>query len=213
MKFFKRDWVIDKLSDVIIVIFSITIAFQLNSWKERSQQNKKTENILSQLKSDIQSDGDRIQQLIKGHEKKVKVMENYLQLLNDKKMTGQQFFEMHQVMNSTSSLTLKKTNYNVVLSTGDLYLIHDKDLMKDIIEYYNSEKESEFYEKNEIERLNEFNTMLFDEYLLGSNELPQKVIKTIGFKNVMLVFNYNLQLKIGEYKQLLNRNKKLLEKM
>ena len=71
----KRPWLLDKIADLVIVILGITIAFQLGKMQERDKKADEVTYVYNELLSDLESDKEELQNLIKSQNKKLTRLE------------------------------------------------------------------------------------------------------------------------------------------
>ncbi|WP_281612890.1 DUF6090 family protein [Flammeovirga sp. SubArs3] len=205
----RQAWLGDKFIDLLIVIIGITIAFQLNEWKAKSIEEKKVGVVKNEILSDLKLDEKELNRLINNQQNKLIKLERAIEMLDDTTLRGQKFFNIHQVIYTTSYFEVRKRAYEYALNTGEFYLISDKELSNKIINYYDGVSHVDFYEDNEVERLGIFNEFCTEYFLLGKEDAPESLFRNKKFLNTFQIIYYNQGLKIAEYKNLLKLNTEL----
>ncbi|MDO1501382.1 DUF6090 family protein [Winogradskyella maritima] len=129
------------LREIIIVIIGITIAFSMNKCAESRSNTKLKEQYLTNLKSDIEADRLQLENNIEAIDKKIKVCEQIIPVLNTNSQQGMSLltnvFEIVEYENFNS----KKTTYLTLVNSGDLKLIEDFELKTAIQQHYSNYEE------------------------------------------------------------------------
>ena len=207
----KRPWLLDKIADLIIVILGITIAFQLGKMQERDKKTDEVAYVYSELLSDLNTDAEELTELIESQSEKLTRVEELAKTTLGEELTSESFFELHQLLNSVGTFSINDITYKVITANGQLPLIKTNEERKRIIGYYEHDQLSGFYEDLEWKRVDALNSIVMKEYLFTGEELPKEVIQSVEFKNIILMSYFNLELKVKEYEDQLERNEALVK--
>jgi hypothetical protein len=122
--------------ELVTIVIGILLSFFINEWRE-TQKNKKAElNYISNLREEILSDTSQIHQEIKLLDFIVRGADSILNIQGD---LGQfpdsmQLYFLSQMQYST--LPLRQTTYRELQQTGESKLISNRELLREVIEYY-----------------------------------------------------------------------------
>ncbi|MCT4624159.1 MAG: DUF6090 family protein [Schleiferiaceae bacterium] len=205
----KKRWVLDKFTDLLIVILGITIAFQLGKITETEKTKKQEKYIYKELLADLKDDEEDLEDLIKRQKKKKDRLEELSSIVLEGGLTNATVFELHQLLNNVAQFSSTNTTYKMIVANGQLPMIKKNKQRKALFEYYENDQSYVFYEEIEWERVEALNEMVMENYLfIGQNE-PPEIVNTIVFKNIVTMNYFNLKLKVEEYENHLKMNKKL----
>lgn len=124
--------------DFLIVVVGILIAFQITSWSEASQANKKESLILDQLESEFTEALEFTRNAKIKNDAAVKANYEVLRVIRDKKEPADkaEFLKTLQQSGTFSRAALEPTALNELLSTGGLSLLSSPTLRKALVQYH-----------------------------------------------------------------------------
>ena len=127
------------IGEIILVVIGILIAIQLNAWKTEAEENVTVMKYMDGLKSDLYQDYQRMDSLYAFFSDKtnsiqllLKSSDQNIQLSND---------ELGKMFNSIleyKKFSNKKSNYLSLINDGFINKLNNKDLVNNIIIYYES---------------------------------------------------------------------------
>ncbi|MBX2845432.1 MAG: hypothetical protein KTR13_04380 [Saprospiraceae bacterium] len=138
----KNFWV-----DMLGILLGITIAFQLQSWKERQGDRKLTKQYLQGMTTDLEDDIAKLNYLADttrySFRQSMKLNNNLIR----GNYEGDSIFMQVMSLFEVNEFLPTKTSYESLVNSGDLTLIKDFDLRQDITRVYSTiYDEVEFYD-------------------------------------------------------------------
>lgn len=128
------------IGEIVLVVFGILIALQINSWKEESNNRKIEQSILNNLKEDFNKNQQEIEVLIFANQKYYRNLDKFIEILK----TAPKDTEI-KVNDSLSIAAIAAPTYipttstiDVIISTGNIDLIKNEKL-KTLISRFNRE--------------------------------------------------------------------------
>lgn len=120
------------LMEVFIIVFSITLSIWLNNWSEHRKQVQEGKEFLQDLRDDLNKD---IQSMTEKNVSKSEILKTCLMVAN---YTPEQMDTVQNVSLNFALSTFKANNgnYEGFKSSGKIGYIKDKNLKKQILEYY-----------------------------------------------------------------------------
>jgi len=162
-------YIIYALGEVVLVVFGILIAFQIDNWNEQKKSISTQKASVGKLKLDLIADIERFNDLDSIYDLwKTQVDFILSEILTGSrdKLNGNEEYTIGR--SSVYYVTLKKTMYTEMINTGIFYQFNNRELESSIGEYYEI---AEF----ELTKLNRDNQNLND-YLLDRSSWEQKNI-------------------------------------
>jgi len=127
------------IGEIALVVIGILIAIQLNNWKTKSEENVIVLSYLEGLNFDLNQDDKRFKELYLFYEEKT----NNIQILLSKntqnvESSNDELGRMFNQIFDYRKYSNKKSNYLSLINDGYLNKIKNKNLINDIIIYYES---------------------------------------------------------------------------
>lgn len=129
------------LREIIIVIIGITIAFSMNKCADNLKDNKLRVEYLTNLKSDVEADKVQLNENLESIDKKLRVCEQMLPLLNTEADGKLQLMNMVFTVIKYETFSPKDVTYKTMINSGDLKLIDDFKLKTAIQSHYSNYEE------------------------------------------------------------------------
>ncbi len=124
------------IGEILIVIIGITIAFSLNNWKEKRASNKLKKQYLANLASDIKQEIKQLNELelqVKKRLQQIKTVKPHLGHDQPQRDTIiKTVFELARLINFYP----ETTTYQTLISSGDMKLIDNFHLRRNLEEHY-----------------------------------------------------------------------------
>jgi len=127
------------IGEIVLVVIGILIALQINNWNENRKNRVQEQFILQNLQKDLKADIEEISYQAAYKEKMIQEYQNCLDILSEKKEgTKTDLFDNLGTILQVGGVSLNKTTFNNLESTGKIRLIQNKVLADSITSYYNS---------------------------------------------------------------------------
>ena len=187
------------IGEIALVVIGILLALQINNWNENKKQLRHEQSILKSLQFELRLDVGEIENELKDKEEDIKNFIKCIEILTTDNQTSKaEFMESFNWILGVGGVTLNKTTYNNLQTSGQISLIKNKGILDSIINYYNSgyedwESAMEDYARN-----------IFAPYLLEFDYIP---FQKTGYRNKRLedAINSDTYIKPGksleDYKQ------------
>ena len=125
------------IGEILLVMIGILLALQVNTWNEKARAEKTEFDVLRKLTSDLESDRIQFMQIDSYYQ-------NHLDYwIGIKNLFGQEQHDNDDVLIMTElyNVELKVINpqttaYDEMLNSGKIYNISNKDLIEEIVDYY-----------------------------------------------------------------------------
>ena len=130
-------YLIYAIGEVVLVVFGILIAFQIDNWNEQKKSISTQKASVGKLKLDLIADIERFNDLDSIYDLwKTQVDFILSEILTGSrdKLNGNEEYTIGR--SSVYYVTLKKTMYNEMINTGIFYQINNQELENSIGEYY-----------------------------------------------------------------------------
>jgi hypothetical protein len=131
----KIDWP-TKIVELIVVIAGVTIAFSLNNWNENRKAKKLEAKFYASFVSELEEDMDLLQNYLDTIPHYLDLNSKLLSVISDRDYENDSLFTF--VYNSYAYFEFRprSTTYDALKASGNLGLIGDFSLMKEITELY-----------------------------------------------------------------------------
>jgi hypothetical protein len=125
--------------EIILVVIGILIALQINNWNEDRKARIQEVEILENLSTDLQADIKELAFQISFKTEMASEYRNCLNILAERK-TGsiEELKRDLKTILQVGGLTLNKTTFNNLETTGEIRLIRNKAFADSVVAYYNS---------------------------------------------------------------------------
>ncbi len=125
--------------EIILVVIGILIAIQLNSWKTETDENAEVLNDLNGLYAELNQDSERMDTLYAFYADKTDAIQRLLEY-NDTsvQLSNHALGELFNSILEYKKFSSKRSTYLSMISGGYINKIKYKDLINEIIKYYES---------------------------------------------------------------------------
>ncbi|GAB3948104.1 hypothetical protein GCM10028805_21660 [Spirosoma harenae] len=204
--------------EVVVIIFSITISFAFDEWKDDRHKQEQEQTYLKGLYSDIQTDTSQLKEVMT-ETKQVIEKATYLSRLDPKSPAADynQFVTSLRFVFKRPRFISEDATFADLKSTGNMQVISSFPLKKSIFDYYKQYEAIVQVETAELETTNTViaPNLLRDIRLAGSSNLASTanwptVVSSAEFQNSMLIRQATRQELLDDYQQLLKLGNKIL---
>jgi len=207
----KQFWV-----DMLGVLIGITIAFQLQNWKENRANNSVREQYLINLSSDLYQDSLELQAMVDTMQHQTRMMSLLVRDMYSPQPSDS-IFEHTMGMFSASRFDAFNTTYQSMISSGDMKLIKNFELRKEIIDLYERQHfEIEAFDESHLNVFyDHIYPVLYEDVIFTGPRNLQNVefLKDPKFVNLAHANNGLLQRKLSAYEKALTATTALREKL
>jgi hypothetical protein len=128
------------IGEIILVVFGILIALQINNWNEQRKNNQLEAEYYCRLLEDIQQDDDQINALISRAEDRLKASNQALRLLQQDSPRTTEVAKEIALAIKAIFMDYKPNNsaYEDLKSGANLNIIKDKNIIKALNTYFNN---------------------------------------------------------------------------
>lgn len=127
--------------EIAIVIVGITLAFWLNNWGASLSDKKLQREYLENLLVDLESETKHLKENNQQSQEKIRMIRMFRPSLASKEAgsdsLSRNFFQIARIINFRP----ENTTYETLINSGDLKLINEFDLRRNIQAYYTSKEE------------------------------------------------------------------------
>ncbi len=195
------------LIELIVVIIGISIAFSLENWREHQKEHQITKEYLQSLKADLMLDSVSFKQLIGRTNYSMRCATSVRQTIENQKIEKADSFFMNMFsMYMPLDFQASRSTIDALENSGQLNLIHNFELKKQIVSLYQHYKmidESEEQRARGIENYYtphladnyDYDAFFFSRYPMSLAEkevLMKKALKDLTLKNMSTGVNTGL---------------------
>lgn len=192
--------------EILIVIIGITIAFSLNNWAENSKEKSQREQYLVNLKNDIETDRQRLEEIVAALERKIETSGRVLSTLGTEAQNSQDFVGDVFSIANVESFSAKDITYRTLINSGDLKLIDDFELKAAIETHYSNYT----IMMKDFERQENIHKEYLGDYFINHTNFDDFRNGIFGFKDERLLKNI-VQSMQGSFRIKLEATKKGIE--
>ncbi|QDK78382.1 hypothetical protein EXU85_07100 [Spirosoma sp. KCTC 42546] len=214
---FRESWP-EYVIEVIVIIFSITISFAFDEWKDNRRKKELEQTYLKGLYSDIETDLSQLQEVISETQQVIQKAKS----LSD--VNSQAPISDYNQLASTVRFVFKRprfiaedATFSDLKSTGNMQVISSFPLKKSIFDYYKQYETIVQVETAELETTN----MVVAPYVLRRFPLAEKannapktnwaaIMGEAEFQNALLIRRSTREELLRDYQQSLKLGKKIL---
>ena len=131
----KIDWSA-KIIDFLIVIFGITIAFQLNNWNESRKSDLKERNYIESFYNENTANKASLMHALNFSVSNKKNIDTLIQIIQAKNYTDKRINTLLPSMLQISNYSHSTTTMENIKASGEFELINDINLRKELINVY-----------------------------------------------------------------------------
>ncbi len=202
--------------ELIVVIIGITAAFMLNNWREDYKDDLLEKKYLQSLYNDILLEAEILEEIITANEIRLNRAENRSALIKAKTKlpVDSAMVVLNDMMHYRKFVPVKST-YTSIVSSGNLNLISDYELKRDIISYYSNCGFVTEVERIYTEYMNSYSIpFLLENYdVLMQKFYNPAVLDSIRFRNLLAGYLSARRQTVEIYRALAGFNAELTEKL
>jgi hypothetical protein len=227
------------IGEIILVVFGILIALQINNWNEERKDRIREQAILKSLRIDFNTNIDNVNAAYTTFLEAYEASVSLLEIVRSKdKIDGKEVEQLlDNIINKTKSLDIITGSIDEMLNTGSINLIRDTDLKKQLSDwsYYQTDTEDDIVIYRDY-LFSFFIPSLTNKVLLSNMKVPdffeddldlkkipkssynvdyKNTIRTLEFENELYNNTLNYMYALNSYKiftDYLSDTLKLLEK-
>lgn len=190
------------LGEILIVILGISIAFSMNKYAEEKRDKKLKNQYVESLIGDLEADKEQLVQITSSMRQKLETISPLLSKLNSDLPEKQKLIKNIMSGAIIYQFIPSKATYNTLVNSGDLKLIENIELKKEIDDHYSKQYE---LLKNANDRVENINKKYLADYFIyeGLSSISFNAKEAFNFKNESLlkeIYNstfYAVKFKIG----------------
>ncbi|WP_460949500.1 hypothetical protein [Spirosoma daeguense] len=217
IKLLRTDWP-EYVVEIIVIIFSITISFAFDEWKDQRQKKETEQTYLKGLYSDIQADMNQLQEII-AETQLVVQKARHLSELNTQppSVTYSNFVEDVRFVFKRPRFISEDATFADLKSTGNMQVISDFSLKRSLFDYYRKYETIVQVETAELETTN----TIVGPYILKRLPLAKprnsvsrtewlSIPNDIEFQNAMLVRHATREELLRDYQETIKLGRQIL---
>ncbi len=134
-----RNYLLYAMGEIFLVVIGILIAIQLNAWKTEAEEHAEVMKYMDGLYSELYQDYERMDSLYAFYSNKTNSIQHLL--TSSDQNTNVSNDELGKMFNSVleyKKFSNKKSNYLSLINDGFINKVNNKDLVNEIIRYYES---------------------------------------------------------------------------
>lgn len=214
LKIKKYDWQ-KLLLELVVVFLGVTAGFLLNNWQNQKQTSSLENKYLNGFLQDANANISELNNAVKAdslwlHNVKPKLLD-----LRNGKLKPDSANGLFKMIVNISKADIKTGTYDAIVSSGNMNIISNYVIKKQIVDYSSSISGTRYIEDYFYQYFNEFvMPFVFSNYniLKGAFDNPG-IIKTTKFSNVVTGYYSMVQQRLASYKKLLDDSLKLRDKL
>ena len=164
------------IGEIVLVVIGILIALSINTWNENNKSEKEASFQLSKLRDNLISDKAQLKDAISD-------VTNYSNdlifcvnvLLNEIDDPKNEFFQKLQHISSLMNFNPTRGTFDGLISSGNIELISNQNLLEDLFSYYNSNVYSAW-----DSALKDYSRNVIMPYMLGFDHVPNNTEEDNG---------------------------------
>ena len=136
-----KKYLVYAIGEVLLVVFGILVALQINSWNQQVQDRGKEKEYLASIKEDLITDTINLGLILTEVEKNLDAAVTLIKFLNQPQQEFYDTTKIYEAIRYAGFLMTFETNsptFDDLRSTGNLKLILNMELKKSISSYYTS---------------------------------------------------------------------------
>jgi hypothetical protein len=228
-------YLIYAIGEIVLVVFGILIALQINNWNEANKINNKEVVYLNNIVQDLNLNIASLKEFIAERQKTVNSAEALLECFEGKPISDLHEFNFHNVTVMVWYPFVQHANtFNELMNSGNFSIISDKAVKNDLQDMQSSYLKISFIE-NEMQQ--DYERYLYEVYFNQvdlnnslksfANHMDNKefndieidrseintLLKSKLFKNGLVLASYNSQLLTEEYGNMIERTRQLIDRI
>ena len=157
--------------EFLMIFLAVTLGFFAENLREEIKDKREVNKSMQSLMSDLKADVSMYDSSIALNLKNCKMIDTFINLLQNRKETGKIYFLARKLTVNASIFTPNSKTFELLKSTGGLRLIESQKNLDSINSYYQVIKYFDFWSGQQRQRINdviEGNDKLFDGNILFS---------------------------------------------
>ncbi|GAB3935859.1 hypothetical protein [Larkinella terrae] len=202
--------------EILVIIFSITISFILDEWREKQRKEEVEQTYLKGLSSDIKTDQNQLVEVI---EETRQILQNVDQLIAASRQplpadSSRQVLNAIRFILKRPRFVAEDATFADLKSTGNMQLMSNSDLKRALFDYYKTYESVTLVENAELDAV----TNLVGPYLISRVSFADGKSSDIShffgqteFRNIIFVRKSQRSELLNAYQKLLNSAKIIQE--
>ena len=169
------------VGEIMLVVFGILIALQVDNWNEQRQDRISEAVFLSRIREDLTVDNAYFKRRVEDSERFVTASSEFLTALSEEQRSFEDATELVKLFSefySSEMLTTQNSTFSEMLYAGKLELITDRSLKSLLLDYYRRNEEV-------AKHISEFNAFTVDAFNImmdkATNIFPMEVYLNTEF--------------------------------
>ena len=194
--------------ELVVVFLGVTAGFLLNSWQQERQDQKLERKYLEGFLEDVNSNTLELEETIKSdcvwlNNTKPKLLE-----IQDKSITVDSATTALRLIVGISKIDFQSGTYEDITNSGNLNIIRNYTIKKQIVDYYITIKGVAFIDSYFYQYFNDFvMPFIFTNFSVLDGKLSNpEIIKTTRFANVIAGYFPMVQQRKAAYDDLLSKS-------
>ncbi len=211
---FEIDWK-SKITDLLIVIIGITIAFKLNTWNESIKTDIEAKDYIESFYDENTVNQENLVSAVEFSESNKKDIDTLKAILLTKKYSDNRIKPLMSSMMEMANYSPTTTTMQNISASGKFDLIKDVELRKNLINTYGAYKMTTKLETLVSDYINQYVTPFIFENVRFSDfsSIPTNFSQDPLFENIVFGYDVLLNQLIRGYKQNLEKQNLLNEKL
>jgi len=197
----------EKVIDFLIVIFGITIAFQLNNWNEIRKSELKERNYIQSFYEENIDNETNLKNALSFSLSNKKNIDTLIHIIQSKNYSDRSIQTLLQSMLQISNYNPATTTMDNITASGEFELIKDINLRKEIINNYKTHNTTLKFEGLLLDHMNNYLIPFYFENIRFADPHPldKDLINTPLFENIVFGYSVLLNQQIDGYQNNLEK--------
>jgi putative acetyltransferase len=205
-----RDLFVNKVFDLMIVIVGVSVAFQLNNLKLEKDQVALERFYYESLIVDIDQDIEDINKIVTSMIKDQRLAKLYADNIENEQFMLDSAGTVFLNLMALETFSGNQSTYLTLVSGNGLSSLGDREIRRQITDYYSLYDYIDRFEKVHTELIFKFLFFLSPHFDLASQKIVDPtIIRNIETKNFVGVFSLNLTSGIDDYRDTIEKAQKL----
>jgi acetyltransferase-like isoleucine patch superfamily enzyme len=199
-----RDLFLNKAFDLVMLIFGITIAFQLENWRSNNERESQERFYKENILSDVTADIEGMQKIMADLRNDREAVERYLPLMD--KLPADSLFRPLMAIISLETFSPCDNTYSTLVASTGLNAFNDPDLVDKLTEYYGSYTSIRRFESVYTTAIFQIHNHFSDYVIYDQRKVVNKNVTLIPrSRNALIVADGQLNTGLEDYEDALNR--------
>jgi hypothetical protein len=209
-RIFWKSLLTNKAFDLLIVVLGITIAYQLNSWRTATKENRLQQFYVDNLKKDVSKDIEELDKGLKELQYDYQRVISYLEEYGRQTSVGDSLGSIISSVLTLDTFERNENTYSSMLSGNTMSVVNDPVLRNQIVEYYNHYNSIHRFEEKYATAIVNFDSYFspYCDYTFGKI-VGKSVLSNVETKNNLLLAASHLEDGIESYEEAMDKAKKL----